>query len=204
VLPHRKFVPIEDETELLKITGGNLKGRRLKTLKGFQTRPTLEKTRQAMFNTLSSRYDLKAFEAFDLFAGSGALGFEAVSRGAVKATFLDRDPACIAVIKANAEALQLQTDCQIICQETIRWLKQQAWDRRPRLFLVDPPYNTPLAQGVVDLLALYAPVLSDSILMLETAITARLGTPPVYRLIRDKCFGHTRLTLLEMSCQESV
>ena len=126
----------------MRITGGRLGGRRLVAPRGDRTRPTSDRVREALFSILGPLDDETVL---DLFAGSGALGLEALSRGAAEATFVDSAPAALAAVKRNLEALDVVAD--------VRRADARAFLRNARaaqrfysLVLLDPPYR--LASGL--------------------------------------------------------
>ena len=126
----------------MRIVGGTFKGRRLAAVKGLHTRPTSDKVREAVFNILPRDFPFRT--VLDLFAGTGAMGIEALSRGAQEATFVDSDAAAVAVIKKNLE----------LCNEKARVIKKDAlaalkeFSRKNESFdliIIDPPYSSELA-----------------------------------------------------------
>jgi 16S rRNA (guanine966-N2)-methyltransferase len=126
----------------MRVTGGALGGRRLVAPKGERTRPTSDRVREALFAILGP---LDGERVLDLYAGSGALGIEALSRGAATATFVDSAPAALAALKRNLEALELVGE--------VRRADARAYLRNARkaqrfysLVLLDPPYR--LASGL--------------------------------------------------------
>lgn len=132
----------------MKIIAGKWRGRTLTAPPGLATRPTASRTREALFSMLTSR--LGTFEDLrvaDLFAGSGALGFEALSRGAASATFVEGDAVAAATIKANAE--KLQTPIELIRGSAFTLPHSDPF----HLVFADPPYSkgsgTAVAQAVV-------------------------------------------------------
>lgn len=144
----------------LRIIGGAARGRRLSTPAGQGTRPTSDRVREALFSMLEAALDLAARPVLDLFAGSGALGLEALSRGAPRATFVDSDRRCQRVILENARALGYVDSCRMLPVTVSRGLVQLGEEgARYGLVLVDPPYADALepvlqgiaASGVVDL-----------------------------------------------------
>ncbi|MCP4753531.1 MAG: 16S rRNA (guanine(966)-N(2))-methyltransferase RsmD [Proteobacteria bacterium] len=183
---------------MLRITGGRLKGRKLLTQKGKATRPTLEKTREAIFNTLQSRYDLERYEAYDLFAGSGALGFEAFSRGASGTIFIETNKKNRSLILANIKDLSLEKHCRVLLEDAVRWLKRQKWSGEPKLFLIDPPYESRLAQQTVDSLASRDDIPVQSLMVLETARDWQVAYPDNFSVFSQKQFGKTRLDFIEI------
>lgn len=120
----------------LRINAGLYKGRRLKTLKGQVTRPTSDKVRAAMFDLLGP---VTGLTVIDLFAGSGALGLEALSRGAVEATAVDRSPAALEIIRANAQLLQ--ADLNIVHSNLGNYPPFFEGREPVDLIMADPPYR---------------------------------------------------------------
>lgn len=124
------------------IIAGFYRRQRLATPKGAQTRPTASRLREAVFNICQREVEGAHF--LDLFAGSGAMGFEALSRGAKSATFVDWDKEAIACIRENAAHLKVEQQCQIIKGEVLTILNAFAREKRVfDLIYVDPPYYHP-------------------------------------------------------------
>ena len=107
----------------MRIISGQARGRKLATLEGDNTRPTLDRTREALFNILQTR--VRGAKVLDLFAGSGALGLEALSRGAQSAVFCDVSRQACAVIQKNIEALRAQDRSRLLCCEAMDALAQK-------------------------------------------------------------------------------
>ncbi len=124
----------------LRITGGRFKNHRIYAPKGTTTRPTLEKARQSLFNSWQMHMEGAVF--LDLFAGSGAIGLEAISRGAAHATFVDRSPEAIRCIQKNISNLQLLSKATVLKKEALQALhffkkNHKTFD----LIYLDPPYR---------------------------------------------------------------
>jgi 16S rRNA (guanine966-N2)-methyltransferase len=124
----------------MRIVAGEYGGRRIKAPRGNATRPTADRVREALFSSLG---DLTGAVVLDLFAGSGALGLEALSRGAAHATFVDSDSRAVAAVKANLEALGIAGDRAAVQR---RAHAAHLHTARPRgrqydLVLLDPPYR---------------------------------------------------------------
>lgn len=123
----------------LRIIGGKFRNRPLKTPKGEQTRPTLAVLRKAVFDILQSHIDDAKF--LDLYAGSGAMGLEALSRGASHATFVEANRHAFACIEENTRLLEVQNQCTLLSYDTLLALKKLAKEgRRFDIIYVDPPY----------------------------------------------------------------
>jgi 16S rRNA (guanine966-N2)-methyltransferase len=130
----------------VRIVGGNLSGRVLRAPGGAATRPTSEKVRAAVFNILGS---VAGDRVLDLFAGSGALGIEALSRGAAHATFVDAARSALTAIRGNLRELGLEDRAAVVPGDAVataaRLEPEQPW----RLVFVDPPYRSELATRAV-------------------------------------------------------
>lgn len=179
----------------MRITAGEHRGRRLRSPKGARTRPTSDLLRQAIFNVLGAR--IHGARGLDLFAGTGALGLEALSRGAADVTFVERDRAALASLRTNLVGLGLSTRARVVAQETLAALHGLArvGERFDCVFL-DPPYAGDLALRCVETLA-PGGILSENALLLvqashKTDLPERVGT-----LSRawQRRYGETRLTL---------
>ena len=140
----------------MRIVAGAYGGRRLTTPRGAGTRPTADRVREALFSMLGS---IEGDRVLDLFAGSGALGLEALSRGAAEATFVDSAPAAIRAVRANLEALG--AEAHVRRADARAFLRNaRAGGRQYDLVLLDPPYRRAgaLAEALAgDLAAVLAP-----------------------------------------------
>jgi 16S rRNA (guanine966-N2)-methyltransferase len=121
----------------VRIIGGMWKRRKLSFPNRPQLRPTPDRTRETVFNWLL--HDIPGARCLDLFAGSGALGFEALSRGAAHATFVDKDPRVVAALHRNRDALGAADRCTVVRSPVMAWLRRQRdpWD----IVFLDPPYS---------------------------------------------------------------
>ena len=121
----------------MRVVAGEAKGRRLQAPGGRDVRPTSDRVREAIFSSLESMGAVRDATVLDLFCGSGALGIEALSRGAASATFVDNDRAALDVVRANLAVTGLDGG-EVVRADAVRWLDgDAAFD----LALVDPPYS---------------------------------------------------------------
>ena len=128
----------------MRIVAGEFRGRRLTAPKGDTTRPTTDRVREALFSAMTSIAgpDLGGGAALDLFAGSGALGLEALSRGSQSATLVDKDRAALAAIRANVEALGVAARVRVVSGNAEQLALRGALPGGPfALLLLDPPYR---------------------------------------------------------------
>lgn len=175
----------------LRVHGGELGGRRLKTLRGI--RPTQGLVKEAIFNSLGEL--VVDAVVLDLFAGSGALGIEALSRGASAATFVERHDETAAILRQNLEALGLTGRSRIVRSEVVRWLEAHAGEiAEAGLVLLDPPYGDTAFEG--SLARLDAAAAEGTTVVAEHA--RRQALPPLTRLAvtRAKDYGDTTVTVL--------
>ncbi len=121
----------------MRVVSGTVGGRRLEVPPGRSTRPSSELVRGAIFNSLTSLGAVEGATVWDLFAGSGALGIEALSRGAATAIFVDSDRRAVSTIRANLDALGLADRARVVCADVARWVER---DGSADLVLIDPPY----------------------------------------------------------------
>ena len=173
----------------LRIHGGELGGRRLLTPKGI--RPSQGVLKEALFNVLAA--DLPGARVIDLFAGSGALGIEAISRGAAEATFVESDPKVVAVLRRNLATLGLLSVGRVVQSEATRWVELHPQEvARAGFVFADPPYHDPRLPDLLKALDEHA----TGVVVLEWATREEL--PELARLAvrRDKAYGSSRLTIL--------
>ena len=123
----------------VRVVAGSAKGRRLEAPAGLVTRPTPNRVREAVFNSLYSLGAVEDARVLDLFAGTGALGIEALSRGAAEAVFVERDQAAAVVLRSNLEATGLAGAATVMVLDVEAALAELA-PRRFDVALVDPPY----------------------------------------------------------------
>jgi 16S rRNA (guanine966-N2)-methyltransferase len=133
---------------VVRVIGGSAKGRRLATLRTLALRPTPDRVREALFNILGGRIDDVA--VLDLFAGSGAIGLEALSRGARVAVFVEaHEPAC-RLIESNLQRCDLDERAVVWCREVLNAMPALKIQRRTfEVIFLDPPYQTPLLEDTL-------------------------------------------------------
>ncbi len=173
----------------MRIVAGTHRGARIAAPPGLATRPTGDRVREAAFNLIGP---VDGATVLDLFAGSGALGLEALSRGAASATFVESDRAACRVIAENLAKLRL-TGARVACADAVWTVRQE--QRSYDLVLVDPPYEDwadlepRLAQPLVRVLA------PEGLLVVETGSRTQPVLPLALRTSRR--YGSARLTLFE-------
>ncbi|HXG75307.1 MAG TPA: 16S rRNA (guanine(966)-N(2))-methyltransferase RsmD [Gaiellaceae bacterium] len=174
----------------MRIVAGSRKGHRLAAPKGRGTRPTSDRVRESAFALLGS---VEGVDALDLFAGSGALGLEALSRGAAGCLFVERDRDACRVLAANVERLALP-GAEVACRDVVRVLRElAARGRRFDLVLADPPYEA-WERHAAPLAELLPPVLRPGArVLVETAAAVEPALP--LDLVTARRYGSARITV---------
>src|SRR5215471_2418516 len=136
----------------MRVIAGKFKGRRFNALHGLDVRPTSDKLRETLFNIISQR--VKESHFLDLCAGSGAIGIEALSRGASKVTFIEHSRRAYKVTNENLRHCGIKDDVQVIHQDALKALKHISADRMIKFDCIyfDPPYESDLYMPVLSLL----------------------------------------------------
>jgi 16S rRNA (guanine966-N2)-methyltransferase len=124
--------------EAMRVIGGEFRSRRLKTLPGMALRPTPDRLRETLFDVLASRIAGAVF--MDAYAGSGAVGIEALSRGAARAVFIEKHRGAVEVIRQNLVSLGLASRAEVICAKVHSALPRLRGD----IVFLDPPYDAPI------------------------------------------------------------
>jgi len=177
----------------MRVIAGRFGGRRLQAPKGAATtRPTSDRVREAIFSMLG---DLRGARVLDLFAGTGALGIEALSRGAERTVFVERDAAALAALRANLRALDLSEDqAEVRRGEALAALRSaRAGAETYDLVLIDPPYRRAGEMGG-ELSPALAPLLSEQArVVVECDRRAPLELP--WEIEKERRYGDTTITI---------
>jgi 16S rRNA (guanine966-N2)-methyltransferase len=157
----------------VRVIGGIYRSRRLRAVEGLDVRPTSDRLRETLFNILGPRVAGSRF--LDLCAGSGAVGIEAFSRGALEIVFVEQSRRACAVIEANLRELGITAGATVICRDVIAALKQLAMADAPFDFIFfDPPYASGLYEKALPYLGASPLLATDGVLIVEH----RAKTPP--------------------------
>jgi len=176
----------------VRVIAGSRKGHKLVAPRGLDTRPTSDRVRENVFNLVGP---VDGARVLDLFAGSGALGIEALSRGAAGAVFVERDPEAVWTIERNLDRLRL-SGARVVHGDVLRTIAQEATaGAKYDLVLVDPPYG--MLTEIQPRLARHLPPLlaADGLLVVETDARTEPELPLPVRTSRR--YGQTRVTLFE-------
>ncbi len=177
----------------LRIVAGKMRGRRIRVLPGSRVRPTPEKVREAVFDILGP--GVEGAMVLDAFAGTGALGFEALSRGARAAVLVESDPEVIGLLRKNAAALGVEGRCRIIPGRVEHLLERGTVKGRFDVVFADPPYSEPVGRRFLVLLLVAGATPPGARIIVERdvrCLPADPGAGPV-RLTRTARYGRTCL-----------
>ena len=184
----------------MRVIGGEYRGRRLNAPVAEHVRPTSDRVREAIFDILYSLGGVEGLLVADLFAGTGALGIEALSRGAASVTFVERDPRAIDAVRANLTSAglgdaEVTGDATVVRADVDAWVGQTA--SRYDLVLCDPPYAYAGWESLVARLP-------ADLVVLESGV--ELPTVPGWEVLRSKHYGGTIVTVArpERASQKGV
>lgn len=180
----------------MRIISGTLRGKKLLPFEGKGIRPTSDRTREAIFNILAHR--VSGATVLDLFAGSGALGIEALSRGADMATFIDMAPAAVSLLEKNLRSCCLKERARIISWDIGQNLNcLQFHDHRYNLIFLDPPYHRGLALPALRHLKKSQAMTPGACLVLEHGNADQLSLPIAdFDLLDQRRYGKTLVSFL--------
>jgi len=177
---------------VLRVVAGHYGGRRLVAPRGSSTRPTAERVREALFSMLGPLEDARVL---DLFAGSGALGIESLSRGANEAVFVEPDRRALEAIRANLRTVGADQSAQVIPRQALAYLPTEPLEAEARfdLVFIDPPYSSapqlagPLSERLPLLLRPDARIVTES----DKRTPLELSLP----LAQERVYGDTRIAI---------
>lgn len=179
----------------MRIVGGIYGGRRLIVPKNRDIRPTSDKVRGAVFNMLESRSAVEGAHVLDAFCGSGALGLEALSRGASRCTFFDKARTSLDLAKDNAENLQADGDCIFKLQDCLKLSKRTSQDTYSLVFL-DPPYSYGMVSDALLILSRHGWLSSDSFVVCEMEREAGSLVSEGFSMEVEKTYGDIVVQIL--------
>lgn len=179
----------------MRITGGELCGRRLKVPGGLRFRPTQDRVREALGSLLAAALPGASF--LDLFAGSGAVGLEALSRGAARVAWVESDRLTWQVLRANVEALG-GDPAQTFCADVMRWLTRLGAGAVYDIVYADPPYDRSRQTGMTELmqrLVAQRVLAPGGLFVAEQPEDAGVAPVDGWELLRDRGYGKSRIVI---------
>ena len=185
----------------MRIVAGRHRGRRLAAPAGSAVRPTSERAREALFNILAhGRFAAHPLyqdaRVLDLFAGTGALGLEALSRGARFATFVENDRAAREALAANVKLLGEDARTRILAADGTNLVRA---DGPYGLVFLDPPYRSGLGERALTGLMERGWLAADALLVLELAAREPFACPPAFEILEERRYGAGRIVFLRLT-----
>jgi len=175
----------------MRIIAGANRSRLLKTLASDATRPTLDKVKEAVFSKLGTYFEKG--NILDLFAGSGAISLEALSRGFTSATLVDNNPKAIGIIKENVNSLKENDKCTVLkmsYQNALEYVSNQKFD----LIYLDPPYHLQLGSDLLSKIEELNILALDGMIVLETQKDEDICVPKNFELDKQVVYGICKIT----------
>jgi 16S rRNA (guanine966-N2)-methyltransferase len=186
----------------MRVISGTYKGRNLRSVRDARLRPAAARVKESIFNILQNRISLRGARVLDLFAGSGSLGFEALSRGAARVVFVDEWQGATKVIEENSRLLHCEDRCEIIKADVYKFLRHA--EEQYDLVFVDPPYqledigNLPKSVFEKGLLS------PSGLLIMEHAARTKIATNGIFSLVSERTFGSTTVSFFSSINAKSV
>jgi 16S rRNA (guanine(966)-N(2))-methyltransferase RsmD len=177
----------------MRIISGKYKGRRFDKKLPAGIRPTTDSTKETVFNILSNLIDFDKLFICDVFAGSGGLGFECLSREAAFCTFVDKSGKSLRYIKEFAEELNIGKDTyECIKSDAMKFLGQEK-DLKYDIFFIDPPYNLRIGDAIINKITDSGLLNKNGIIVAESSITDGIILPDNFEILHHKIFGSTQV-----------
>jgi 16S rRNA (guanine966-N2)-methyltransferase len=189
------FSPARNPFMPLRVIAGQLRGKKLATVPGRETRPTADRIRESIFNILGTA--VRHAHVLDLFAGTGAFGIEALSRGADFALFIENGREALGVLTRNIQACRLADRTRVLNGDAAGSLNGLAGgDRKFDLVFMDPPYRTGMIAPALRHLADSRCLADKARIVVEHAAGEAVGEAPPFHLQDHRCYGKTLVSFL--------
>ncbi len=191
---------------MMRIITGRARGIKLDTLQGDNTRPTSERAKEAVFSML--QFDIEGRRVLDIFAGSGQMGLEAVSRGAASATFVDSSKQAVEIIKKNVEKTRLSDSCRVLCAKAEDYIRTMRGREAFDIVFIDPPYALRLVAPVLSALLDAKMIKPTSVIVCESEEADVFEKMPElaakFEVLRHAKYGAAHITVLKPSKEKEL
>ena len=182
--------------EFVRVISGFSRGRKLKEPTGFDIRPTSDMVKESIFNIV--QFDIEGRRILDLYAGTGQLGIEALSRGAGSAVFIDSKPDAVKLIKENLKLCGFEDMASVFTREALLYLENS---EKFDLIFVDPPYDSPLAGKTIQKIIKVDKLDTNGIIVCETRVDYVFPDAALpYSLQKEYKYGSVKITLFVREC----
>lgn len=179
----------------MRVISGSARGHKLKAPEGLTTRPTTDRIKESLFNIIAG--DLYQCKFLDLFSGSGAMGIEALSRGADKAVFVDKDRKSISIINDNLKATRLDNKAQVLnCDVSTAVFKLKSLNEKFDIIFMDPPYNKGFVESTLTYIAKAGILADDGYIIAEQSQEDSIPQVQGLEVFRIKDYKITKMTFL--------
>ena len=185
----------------IRIIGGKWKGKKIYFDLNDDLRPTPDRAKETLFNWLGQ--DLKKMYCLDLFSGTGALGFEAFSRGAEKVTFVEKNKEYLQKIKKVYLEMSEKADCDFFCAECLEWIQNNNSRTKYDLIFIDPPFNKNLVHDLLAAILEKELLSKNGQIYFEFEKKLDLEIPESLNLKKKKSLGKKSYVLAEVTCLSS-
>ncbi|MBQ3404638.1 MAG: 16S rRNA (guanine(966)-N(2))-methyltransferase RsmD [Oscillospiraceae bacterium] len=156
----------------MRVIAGTAKGRRLSEPEGMDIRPTTDNVKESIFNII--QFDIEGASVLDMFAGTGQLGIEALSRGAEKAVFLDRSRKALNIVQRNLETAGFSDRARLFCTDSLQWI---GCGEKFDIVVMDPPYDGDILEKALSLAISFDILADDGIIVCESRSDKTLTEP---------------------------
>ena len=182
---------------MIRIISGKFQGRRLKVPEGRNVRPTTNRVREALFGMLEHRIVWSEMAGLDLYAGSGALGLEALSRGTQSAVLVESSKRIAGILRHNVGVCGSQPEtCRIIVDRAERWLPKYESPGIPSVVFLDPPYQGGAYDNILQMLATHPALRPGSWVVVESPTNLKLEIPQTFATVQSRSYGTIKIQLL--------
>ena len=177
----------------MRIISGSRRGHKLQEFQGDSVRPTTDRVKESIFNLIQA-YVPESI-CLDMFAGSGALALEAISRGAAKAVLIDKDKRSVDIIRKNVESLGFEEQCEIRSEDC--FIFAESTGEKFDIIFLDPPYNKNLIEPVLSAIVDNELLTAGGIVVLESDDTDFSGEKEGLNILKQRRYGRTYITVYE-------
>ncbi len=183
----------------MRVITGSARGRRLKELEGEETRPTTDRVKEGLFSAI--QFDIEGRRVLDLFAGTGQLGIECLSRGAASAVFVDRRGDAVRLIRDNLAVTDLADRARVVAGDSMEYLR--GLRERFDLILLDPPYGAGLLEPAIEQITAFDILEPHGIIVAEHPADRGVPLPAApYRIARTYRYGRIALTIIRRDADQ--
>ena len=182
---------------MIRIIAGEYRGRKLKVPQGMDIRPSSDQLREGLFNILSALADFESMIFLDLYAGTGALGLEALSRGAKKVVFIEASRKNMSVLKQNIESISPEQNCFKLTQDSsVHWISGFADPGHPCVVFLDPPFSRNEYEPILNKLTILPSIRAGSLIVVESNLSREILFPDALLQVKHRRYGSVTLDIL--------